>query len=63
MTALSFDTFTKKIYIKAKMEKIYWAWCTAEGITTWFLSKATYISPGGKPKATQDKIEEGDTYI
>jgi len=63
MTALSFDSFTKKIYIKTNMEKIYWAWCTAEGITSWFLSKATYISPDGHPKAAHQKIADGDSYI
>ena len=63
MTDLSFDSFTKKIYIKTNMEKIYWAWCTAEGITSWFLSKATYTSPDGHPKAAHHKIAEGDSYI
>jgi len=63
MTALRFDSFTKKIYIKTKLEKIYWAWCTAEGITSWFLSKATYISLDGHTKTAQEKIAEGDNYI
>ncbi|MDL5513589.1 hypothetical protein QSE00_17345 [Arenibacter sp. M-2] len=45
------------------MEKIYWAWFTAEGITSWFLSKATYISPDGRTKTAQEMIAEGDSYI
>ncbi|MCK0192289.1 SRPBCC domain-containing protein [Arenibacter sp. F20364] len=62
MKALSFDSFTKKIYIKTDLEKMYWAWCTTEGITSWFLSKATYTSHNGKTKAPEDRISAGDDY-
>ena len=63
MTALSFDSFTKKIYIKTNLEKLYWSWCTADGITSWFLSNATYTSTNGRMKSGSAKIAEGDSYI
>jgi uncharacterized protein YndB with AHSA1/START domain len=63
MNTLSFDSFTKKIYIKTNLEKMYWAWCTTEGITSWFLRKAIYTSPDGNARATNEKISEGDNYI
>lgn len=47
MKTLNFDTFTKKIYIKAPMEKLYWCWATKEGICSWFLRSAQYASKDG----------------
>jgi len=63
MSTLSFDSFTKKIYIKTNLEKLYWSWCTADGITSWFLSNATYTSTNGRMKSGSAKIAEGDSYI
>jgi len=40
MSSLSFDSFTKKIYIKSSLEKVYDSWATESGICTWFLRKA-----------------------
>jgi len=42
MKGLSFDQFTKKIYIKAPMKKLYWCWATEDGLTTWFLKEAKF---------------------
>lgn len=62
MSKLTFDCFTKKIFVKAPMEKLYWCWGTADGITTWFLSKATYTSATGEERKSNENIQPGDSY-
>lgn len=62
MNALSFDSFTKKIYIKTSLEKMYWCWGSPEGITSWFLSSAVYVDANGKTRASDELIQAGDTY-
>ena len=59
---LSFDSFTKKIYIKASAEKLYWCWATAEGICSWFLRKADYTTAEGDPRPAGQAIKGGDRY-
>ncbi len=62
MTELSFDQFTKKIYIKASLEKLYWCWATEEGLTSWFLREATFHR--GNTKIEYGAYaNEGDTFI
>ena len=63
MEKLSFDTFTKKINIKASMDKLYWCWASEEGICSWFLSSAKYLSPSGNTRDPKETIRGGDTYI
>ncbi|WP_136468360.1 SRPBCC family protein [Flagellimonas onchidii] len=62
MEKLTFDCFTKKIYIKAPREKLYWCWGTSEGITSWFLSHADYLSGSGTKRSSEENIQAGDTY-
>ncbi|MEX0291445.1 MAG: SRPBCC domain-containing protein [Flavobacteriaceae bacterium] len=62
MEKLTFDSFSKKIYIKAPKEKLYWCWATAEGICSWFLSKAVYRSPEGNLRQAKEFIQAGDQY-
>ncbi len=62
MEQLTFDSFTKKIYIKAPLEKIYWCWATTEGIMAWFLKWAEYLGADAKVRNRPDFIQEGDTY-
>ncbi|NHF57778.1 SRPBCC domain-containing protein [Flavobacteriaceae bacterium TP-CH-4] len=62
MHKLSFDSFTKKIYIKASMKKLYWCWGTSEGITSWFLSDARYSTGKGIIRTPREYIQKGDLY-
>jgi len=62
MNKLTFDSFNKKIFIKAPMEKLYWCWGTSKGITSWFLREATYASDG-KQRLSEDFIQPGDDYV
>ncbi|MEJ1223857.1 SRPBCC family protein [Sediminicola sp. 1XM1-17] len=62
MAPMTFDSFTKKIFIKASLEKIYWCWGTTEGILSWFLRTAEYQKENGTPRAPSAFISQGDTY-
>lgn len=62
MKSLGFDAFTKKIYINAPKEKIYWCWGTTDGICSWFLSNAFYKTKEGVQREATSFIEEGDNY-
>lgn len=61
MKQLSWDSFTKRIHIKAPVEKLFWCWTTEEGITSWFLKDAKYIREA-KRIDTKEIIREGDQY-
>lgn len=62
METLNFHSFTKKIYIKAALDKIYWCWGTEEGICSWFLKEATYKMKNKEQRGASDMIEAGDEY-
>ena len=62
MKTLSFESFTKKIHIKASKEKLYWCWGTTAGITSWFLRSATYVSQDREVRAPEAFIQAGDEY-
>ena len=63
MATLGFDSFTKKIFIKAPMEKLYWCWGTEAGICSWFLRKASYTTAKGSKRESASPIQPGDSYI
>ncbi len=62
MSELTFDSFTKKIYIKTSKEKMYWCWGSPEGIASWFLSSAVYVDPEGNTRPSDELIQAGDSY-
>lgn len=61
MKGLSFDRFTKKIYIKAPLEKLYWCWATSEGYMSWFLKDAIFEREG-KRISRSEFIRPKDKY-
>ena len=61
MSQLTFDSFTKKIFIKSTMEKLYWCWATEEGLTSWFLREAKF-SRGNTQIEYGSYIDKGDSY-
>ncbi|MGI9553257.1 MAG: SRPBCC family protein [Aurantibacter sp.] len=63
MEKLTFDSFTRKIYIKASIEKIYGLWATKGGIESWFLRNAEFVSDEGKTRATTEFVQVGDRYV
>lgn len=63
METLRFDSFTKKIYIKAPIEKLYWCWATKEGLESWLLRKASFADGNGEPRNATERIQAGDSYV
>lgn len=63
MNQLTFDTFTKKIYIKAPLEKLYKSWATEKGITSWFLRGASYTDTGNRRRNPEEYIQANDEYV
>lgn len=61
MKSLSWDSFTKKIHIKAELSSLFKLWTTEKGITSWFLSDAEYLRNGTKI-SYEETIQAGDTY-
>ncbi|WP_224489324.1 SRPBCC family protein [Robertkochia flava] len=62
MNTLSFDHFTRKIFIKVPVEKLYWCWSTEDGLTSWFLRASDFIR-AGKRINHQTPVQEGDEYL
>ncbi|NNE77171.1 MAG: SRPBCC domain-containing protein [Pricia sp.] len=63
MEKLSFDAFTKRIYLKTDMDKLYACWATKEGICSWFLRSAQYATKEGKLRGLNETIQVGDKYV
>lgn len=61
MEGLAFDHFTKKIYIKAPIETLYWCWATEEGYNSWFL-KETIFERQGARISSSEYVQSGDKY-
>ncbi|MFD2565429.1 SRPBCC family protein [Aquimarina rubra] len=62
MKKLQWNSFTKKIYIHSSAKKLYHLWATTEGITSWFLREAEYISKTGKKRKQSEPFQKGDSY-
>lgn len=62
MAKLQWDHFERKIYIKTTAKKIYSLWATEEGLLSWFLREANFVSPNGAPKHSSGLAEVGDSY-
>jgi len=61
MKKLTWDSFTKKIHIKASMELLYQCWTTQDGICSWFLEDAIFERKQ-KRIVADSYIQEGDLY-
>lgn len=62
MEKLQWHSFEKKIYIKSTVEKLYELWATGKGITSWFLSQATFKDKNGNLKDVTEFVQSEDTY-
>lgn len=63
MSEITFESFTKKIFIRTTPERLYDCWATENGICEWFLSKASFHSPEGSKRGAGQMIEVGDQYV
>ncbi len=62
MKELNWNSFTKKIHIKAPLENIYRCWATEKGITSWFLRSAHYKRNGNAIK-NEEFIKTDDKFF
>ncbi|WP_299437615.1 SRPBCC domain-containing protein [uncultured Aquimarina sp.] len=62
MKKLQWNSFTKKIYVHASAKKLYDLWATSDGITSWFLKEAEYITSTGNKRDPSERFQKGDSY-
>ena len=62
MDTYNWETFSKKIAVKATIEQIYKAWTLPQEIETWFLSKAVFTRPSGTLVGKNEAIQTNDSY-
>lgn len=62
MEGLGFDAFTRKIYLRAPMDRIYHLWATEKGICSWFLREARFTASDGGRRSQEEPVSEGDGY-
>lgn len=54
--------FTRKILIKAPLDKVFQCWSTPAGLESWFLKGANYQAPDGIDRTPTELIKTGDSY-
>ncbi|OBX21763.1 MULTISPECIES: SRPBCC family protein [Bizionia] len=62
MDNFNWETFTKKIAIKANLTDLYNAWTIPNEIEKWFLSKANFLKPNEKQVSRNENINANDSY-
>ena len=62
MKNFDWSQFSRKIAVKAEMQKIYDAWTIPAEIEKWFLSKTTYYDVNGKKLEKKASVKEGTSY-
>lgn len=62
MKNFDWTQFSRKIAIKANLDKIYEAWTIPNEIEKWFLSSTNYYNSAGKLLDRQKPVKEGDLY-
>ncbi len=63
MSTFDWSTFTTRIPVKAGKDELYKAWATRSGIEHWFLRSSDYRRADGAPRAEDELVEAGDTYL
>lgn len=62
MNNFNWETFTKKIAIKASISELYNAWTIPEEIEKWFLSNANFLKQNGEQVSVNKSIKTNDSY-
>lgn len=61
--AYDWSRFSLKIPIRASVDEIYARWATSEGLRSWFLRQADFVSNEGVPRAAAEPLRPGDKYV
>ncbi len=62
MNNVRLDCFIKKIHTKTSPGRIYSCRGTRQGLTSRFLSNATYTTHDGSERGLEDRVQKGDAY-
>ncbi len=62
MQEYHWNSFTRRVTIKAPSFSIYAAWATKTGLESWFLREAIIKKADGSLKAEDEAFEAGDTF-
>ncbi|HYJ38832.1 MAG TPA: SRPBCC domain-containing protein [Chitinophagaceae bacterium] len=54
--------FIKRISINATPQEVFQAWCTQEGLETWFLRSSEFIKPDGSTRQRNEPFQKDDVY-
>ncbi len=59
----AWSEFRKRITIDAEPETIYNSFATQEGLESWFLRKAEFLTSDGRLRKRNELIQKGDQYF
>lgn len=62
MKDFNWETFTKKIAVKADISDLYNAWTIPNEIEKWFLSSAVFHKPSGQRVENNEHVNQNDSY-
>lgn len=62
MSTYDWSKFVLRIPVKAPLETIYHAWATQEGIESWFLRSAKFITGQNVNRGRTELVQKGDRY-
>jgi uncharacterized protein YndB with AHSA1/START domain len=62
MSPYDWSKFILRVNVDAPVETIYHAWATQEGIETWFLRSAGYLTLDHRLRQKNEFIQKGDRY-
>lgn len=62
MKPVDWTRFRKRIHIHCPAETVYRAWAVPGQIEQWFLERADYQGPDGRPRPKDQPVQTGDTF-
>lgn len=63
MQEYDWSRFLLRIPVRADREKIFAAWCSQQGLESWFLREASFQDPEGNARNPNEPIQVKDTYL
>ena len=60
--AYDWSQFTLHMYYRASIERVFAAWSTSGGLTSFFIREARHVAPDGTVRAPGEPAQPGDRY-
>ena len=61
--AYDWSRFKLRIHIEGGIGECYQRWCSAAGLSSWFLREVIFHSNAGEKRGETDPVRPGDTYL